>query len=186
MKLFIKNMVCIRCKIAVQAELEKLGLDCTIVELGAVEIKENLSGRMQESLRIALGKSGLELMDDSKAMLVEKVKNVIIEMIHYSDELPKVKISHYLSEKLHYNYTYISNLFSDLNGITIEHFIIAHKIERVKELLQHNELTLKEIANKMLYSNTSNLSNQFKKVTGFTPSFFKKMIDKELISLENI
>src|SRR5579862_7846762 len=173
MKLFIKNMVCFRCKIVVKSELEKLGLHYSIIELGEIEIKETPSQRMHKCLRIALHKSGLELLDDNKAMLIEKIKNVIIEMIHYGDAFPKIKFSCYLSDKLNYNYTYISNLFSEVKGITIEHFIIAHKIERVKELLLYNELTLKEIAHKLVYSNTAHLSKQFKKVTGLTPSFFK-------------
>src|SRR5579862_1209440 len=166
-------MVCSRCKNVVKSELEKLGLHYTTVQLGEAEITDTLSRKMEESLRIALYKSGLELMDDGKAVLIERIKNAIVEMIHYSDDFPKIKFSCYLSDKLHYNYTYISNLFSEVKGVTIEQFIIAHKIERVKELLLYNELTLKEIAHKLVYSNTAHLSKQFKKVTGLTPSFFK-------------
>ena len=179
-------MVCIRCKIVVKSELEKLGIHYTIVELGEVEINERLSRKMQESLKIALNKFGLELIDDNKAVLIEKIKTLIVEMIHHNSEFPKVKYSCYLSEKLNYNYTYISNLFSSVKGVTIEHFIIAHKIERVKELLTYNELTLSEISDKLLYRNVTHLSNQFKKVTGLRPSSFKKMKDKYLISLENL
>lgn len=186
MKLFIKNMVSIRCKMVVKAEIENMGLHPLIVELGEVEIKENISGVKQEVLKAALLKSGLELMDDKKAMLIEKIKNIIVEMIHYSDELPETKFSDYLCEKLNYDYTYLSNLFSEVKGTTIEHFIIAHKIERVKELLVYNELTLTEIAWKLRYSSVSHLSNQFKKVTGLTPSFFKKMKHKRLTALENL
>lgn len=179
-------MVCIRCKNVVKSELEKLGIRYTIVELGEVEINDRLSRKMQESLKIALNNFGLELIDDNKAVLIEKIKTLIVEMIHHNSEFPKVKFSYYLSEKLNYNYTYISNLFSSVKGVTIEHFIIAHKIERVKELLAYNELTLSEISDKLLYRNVTHLSKQFKKVTGLTPTFFKKMKDKYLISLENL
>lgn len=186
MKLFIKNMVSLRCKMIVKSELENLGLHHIIVELGEVQIKESLSAKQHDELKIALLKSGLELMDDKKAMLIEKIKNIIIEMIHYSDELPKTNFSDYLREKLGYDYTYLSNLFSEVKGTTIEHFIISHKIERVKELLVYNELSLTEIAWQLRYSSVSHLSNQFKKVTGLTPSFFKKIKHKRRKTLENV
>lgn len=186
MKLFIKNMVSIRCKLIVKEELQKLGLHFIIVELGEVEIKESISASVHDTLKNALFESGLELMEDKKAMLIEKIKNVIVEMIHYSSELPKTNFSNFLSEKLNFDYTYLSNLFSEVKGITIEHYIIAHKIECVKELLVYNELTLTEIAHKLHYSSVAHLSNQFKKVTGLTPSFFKKMKYKRMIAIENL
>ncbi len=186
MTLFIKNMVSIRCKMLVKAELETLDLHPLVVELGEVKIKENISGEKQQSLKTALYKSGLELMDDKKIILFEKIKNVIIEMIHYADELPQTNFSDYLSQKLNYNYIYLSNLFSEVKGITIEHYIIAHKIERAKELLIYDELTLTEIADKLHYSSVAHLSNQFKKVTGLTPSFFKSMKHKRLIAHEDL
>jgi AraC-like DNA-binding protein len=186
MKLYIKNMVSIRCTMVVKAEIMKMGLHPLVVELGEVEIRENISDKKYAALKVTLLKSGLELMDDKKAMLIEKIKNVIVELIHYSEELPKTNFSDYLSKKLNYDYTYLSNLFSEVKGITIEHFIISHKIERVKELLVYNELTLSEIAWKLRYSSVAHLSNQFKKVTGLTPSFFKKMKHKRLIALENL
>lgn len=170
----------------VKSELEKLKLHHTIVELGEVEIKGNLTAQKQAQLKSALVKFGLELMDDQKTMLIEKVKNIIVEMIHYNHELPKTNFSDYLSEKLHYDYTYLSNLFSEVKGITIEHYIISHKIERAKEMLIYNEHTLTEIAYQLHYSSVSHLSNQFKKVTGLTPSFFKKMKHKRLIGRENL
>ncbi len=170
----------------VKSELENMGLHFTIVELGEVEITEELSLKEQDELKTALGKFGLELMEDKKSMLIEKIKNIIVEMIHYSDEPPVLNFSNYLSEKLNYDYNYLSNLFSEVKGTTIEHYIISHKIERAKELLIYNELTLTEIADKLHYSNVAHLSNQFKKVTGLTPSFFKKMKDKRLIALENL
>lgn len=170
----------------VRSELENLGLHPLEVELGEAEIRENISEKKQEQLKVALLKSGLELMDDKKAMLIEKIKNVIVEMVHYSDEMPKTTFSVYLSKKLNYDYTYLSNLFSEVKGITIEQYVILHKIERVKELLVYNELNLTEIAWKLQYSSVSHLSNQFKKVTGLTPTFFKNMKNKRLNALENL
>ena len=179
-------MVSLRCKMIVKSELEKMGLHFTIVELGEVEIKEKLSLETHSELKVALLKFGLELMEDKKSILIERVKNIIVEMIHYSDEPPINNFSDFLSEKLQYDYNYISTLFSEVKGITIEHFIIAHKIERAKELLIYNELTLTEIAFKLHYSSVAHLSNQFKKVTGLTPSFFRKMKHQRLIALENL
>ncbi len=179
-------MVSIRCKMIVKSELENLGLHHTIVELGEVENQENISEKVHDDLKIALLKSGLELMEDKKAMLIEKIKNVVVEMIHYTDELPKTNFSDYLCEKLNYDYTYLSNLFSEVKGITIEHFIINHKIERVKELLVYNELSLTEIAWKLHYSSVAHLSNQFKKVTGLSPTHFKMIKHQRLIALENL
>jgi AraC-like DNA-binding protein len=179
-------MVSIRCKMIVKSTLENLHLHFKTVELGEVEIEEQLSAPEIENLKSALLKFGLELMEDKKSMLIEKIKNIIVEMIHYSDEPPVFNFSSFLSEKLNYDYNYLSNLFSEVKGTTIEHFIIAHKIERAKELLMYNELTLTEIAEKLHYSNVSHLSNQFKKVTGLTPTFFKKMKDKRMIALETL
>jgi AraC-like DNA-binding protein len=186
MKLFIKYMVSLRCKMTVKAELKKLGLHYILVDLGEVEIMENMSAEQHHQLKSALLTSGLELMDDKKAILVEKTKNIIIDMIHYSDEVPRMKKSVFISQKLNYDYTYISNLFAEATGITIEHFIIAHKIERAKELIIYNELNLSEIADKLNYSSVAHLSNQFKKVTGLTPSFFKSLKHKKRQNLENI
>lgn len=179
-------MVSIRCKMVVKAELERLGLHYSTVELGEVEIREDISAEQRDQLNIALKKSGLELMDDKKSMLIEKIKNVIVEMIHYSEEELKTNFSDYLSEKLHYNYTYLANLFSEVQGTTIEHYIIFHKIERVKELLVYNELNLSEIAYQMHYSSVGHLSNQFKKITGLTPSHFKELRHKRRVTLEDI
>jgi AraC-type DNA-binding domain-containing proteins len=179
-------MVSLRCKMIVKSELENMHLPFTIVELGEVEISEELSSRQLQELKTALLKFGLELLEDKKAMLIEKIKNIVVEMIHYSDEPPLLNFSAFLSEKLNYEYNYLSNLFSEVKGITIEQFIIAHKIEKAKELLIYNELTLTEIAEKLHYSNVAHLSNQFKKVTGLTPTFFKKMKHKRLIALEDL
>jgi AraC-like DNA-binding protein len=179
-------MVSTRCKIAVKEELKKLGLHFIVVDLGEVEIMEDMTAEQKEQLKIGLLTSGLELMDDKRAVLIEKIKNVIMEMIHHSDDSPKLNYSDYISEKLNYDYTYLSNLFSEVKGITIQQFIIIHKIEKVKELLFYDELNLTEISFKMHYSSVAHLSNQFKKITGLTPSVYKNLKDKRRRPLEEI
>ncbi|UZR99976.1 helix-turn-helix domain-containing protein [Chondrinema litorale] len=186
MKLYIKYMVSLRCKMMVKDELIKLGLHASIVELGMVEILEDITQQQHDELKKNLSKSGLYLLDDNKSILIEKIKNVIIEMIHYSDELPKVNYSDYISEKLHYDYTYLANTFSQIKGINIQQYIILHKIEKVKELLIYDELTLSEISYRLHYSSVAHLSNQFKKITGLTPSFFKAMKKKRRNNLEDL
>jgi AraC-like DNA-binding protein len=170
----------------VKEELKKLGLHFILVDLGVVDIMENLTSEQHDQIKAALLKSGLELMDDKKAVLIERIRNIIIEMVHYSDELPKTNFSDYLSEKLNYDYTYLANLFSEVQGTTIEKFIIAHKIERVKELIIYDELNLTEIAWLMHYSSVAHLSNQFKKITGLTPSHFKNLKNKRRNPLEEV
>lgn len=183
----IKNMVSLRCKLIVRSTLENLKLQPTSVDLGEAEIKEDeLSDVQLDELKKRLQSFGLELLEDKKAILIEKIKTIIIEMIHYSEEPPILNFSIFLSQKLNYEYNYLSNLFSEVKGMTIEHYIIAHKIERAKELLIYNELTITQIAEKLHYSNVAHLSNQFKKVTGLTPTFFKKMKHKRTIALENL
>lgn len=179
-------MVSLRCKMMVKEELAKLGLHYVVVDLGVVDILENISQIQHDELKKNLAISGLELLDDKKSVIIERIKNVIIEMIHYSDELPKVNYSEFVSKKLNYDYTYLSNLFSEVKGITIQQFIIIHKIERVKELLLYGELNLTEISYLMQYSSVAHLSNQFKKVTGLSPSFYKKMQKLRSSNLENI
>jgi AraC-like DNA-binding protein len=179
-------MVSMRCKMLVKEELKKLGLHFIIVDMGVVDIMENITTDQREEIRNILHKSGLELMDDKKAILIEKIKNVIIELIHYTDELPKVNFSDYLSSKLDYDYTYLANLFSDVQGTTIEKFIIFHKIERVKELIIYDEFNLTEIAWKLHYSSVAHLSTQFKKITGLTPSHFKNLRYKRRNPIEEI
>ena len=186
MKLYIKYMVSIRCKMLVKAELEKLGIHYRKVELGEAEIEENISPEKWNELNAALKKSGIELMDDKKSILIEKIKTVIIELVHYSEEPLEINFSAYLSKKLDHDYTYLANLFSESKGTTIEHFLIVHKIERVKELLVYDELNITEIAWKLGYSSVAHLSNQFKKMTGLTPSFFKKIKEKKRDALEDI
>ena len=179
-------MVSLRCKMLVKEELKKLGLHYVIVDLGLVEILEDISPNQFKELRKNLAVSGLELLDDKKSILIEKIKNVIIEMVHYTDEIPKVNYSDYISEKLNHDYTYLSNVFSEVKGITIQQFIIHHKIERVKELLLYDEMNLTEIAYILNYSSVAHLSNQFKKITGLSPTFFKQLKQKRNQNLENL
>ena len=179
-------MVSLRCKMMVKEELEKLGIKYIVINLGLIDTLENITKEQRRQLSLNLSKSGLELLEDKKSVLIEKIKNVITEMIHHSDELPKVNYSDYISQKLEYDYTYLANTFSEVKGITIQQYIILHKIERVKELILYDELSLSEISYKLHYSSPAHLSNQFKKVTGLTPSFFKKMKQKRNRNLENM
>ena len=186
MKLYIKYMVSKRCKMVVQAALDELELHYNVVDLGEVDVKETITAEQRNQVKTALLKSGLELMDDKRAILVEKIKKTVIEMVHYTEDLPKTKNSEYISGKLNYDYTYLANLFSEITGGTIEQYIIAHKIEYVKELLLYNECSLTQIAHKLNYSSVAHLSNQFKKMTGLTPSFYKQLKRKKRIALENV
>ena len=179
-------MVSNRCKMAVKDVLKKLGLHFIILDLGEVEVMENISAEQREQLKVALLISGLELMDDKRAILIEKIKSTIIEMVHHSEEMIKINFSDFLSERLGHDYTYLSNLFSEVQGTTIEHFIIAHKIERVKELIIYNEMNITEIAYQMNYSSVAHLSNQFKKVTGLSPSHYKQLKGKKRRPIEEI
>lgn len=179
-------MVSLRCKLIVKEALAKLGLRYVLLDLGVVEIMEDITPEQHELLKRDLKRSGLELLDDKKSILIEKIKNVIVEMIHYSEELPKMSYSDYISEKLGYDYTYLANTFSEVKGITIQQFIIIHKIEKVKELLLYDELSLTEISYKLHYSSVAHLSNQFKKVTGLSPSFYKRVKQKRNSNLENM
>ncbi|GHN02389.1 hypothetical protein WSM22_38780 [Cytophagales bacterium WSM2-2] len=186
MKLYIKYMVSLRCKMMVKEELRKLGLKYVVLDLGMVEILEDMTQAQRDQLKINLLKSGLELLDDKRSILVEKIKNAITELIHYSDEIPVINYSEFISEKLKYDYTYLSNIFSEVKGITIQQYIIINKIERVKELLLYDELNLTEISYKLHYSSVAHLSNQFKKVTGLSPSFYKQLKQKRKSNLEDM
>lgn len=185
-KLYVKYMVSLRCILKVKEELKKLGIWYVVVDLGVIEILEDITDEQRKQLKLNLLKSGLELLDDSKSILIERIKNVIVEMIHYSDELPKVNYSDYISEKLGYDYTYLSNIFSEVKGITLQQFIIIHRIEKVKELLLYDELNLTEISYRLQYSSVAHLSNQFKKITGLTPSFYRQLKQKRQGNLENL
>ena len=186
MKLYIKYMVSIRCKMLVKEHLKRIGIIHIKVDLGEVELMQELTDSQRKKLKTALLKSGLELMTDKRAMTIEKIKNTVIELIHYTDDAPKTNFSSLLSRKLGYDYTYLANLFSATEGTTIEQFILRHRIERVKELIVYDELSLTEIADKLHYCNVSHLSRQFKKMTGLTPTFFKSLKDKRRNMLENL
>ena len=179
-------MVNMHYKMVVKKELKKLGLHFIIADTGGVDIMENITAEQREQIKIALLKSGLELMDDKKAVLVEKITNIIIEMVHHTDKLPGTNFPDYLSDKLKYDYNYLAGLFSEGHGTTIDEFINYQKIERVKELIIYDELTLKEIARKMNYRSVAHLSNQFKKITGLTTSYFKKLSKKRQILVEEV
>jgi YesN/AraC family two-component response regulator len=186
MKLYIKFMLSTRCKMVVKSILNSLDLHFVFVDLGEVEIMEDLDAEQLEELKMALQAADLELMDNKKAILIERIKTTIVEMVHHSNEGIKINFSNYLSEKLHHDYTYMANLFSEMQGTTIEQFMIAHKVERIKELIIYGELNITEIAWKMNYSSVAHLSNQFKKMTGLSPSQFKQLKDKTRRSLEEI
>ena len=186
MKIYIKYMFSNRCKIVVKEVLKEFGLHFVVVELGEVEIIENLTDDVREQLKVSLLDSGLELMDDRKAVLIEKIKSVILEMVHHTEEAGKTNFSDFLSSKLNYDYTYLANLFSEVQGTTIEQFIISLKVERIKELIIYDELSITEIAWKLNYSSVAHLSNQFKKVTGLSPSHFKQLKDKRRSPVEEI
>ncbi len=186
MKLSIKYMVSLRCKMVVKEELKKLGLHFVRLNLGEVEILEEITEEQRDQIGKALLKTGLELMDDKRAILIEKIKNAVIEMVHHTDEELKTNFSDYLSEHLEYDYTYLANLFSETEGTTIQHFVLIHKIERVKELIMYDELNLTEIAYQLHYSSVAHLSAQFKKITGLTPSYFKSLKHKRRSLLEKL
>jgi AraC-like DNA-binding protein len=186
MVIYIKNMVSLRCKMIVKEALKNLNLNYNTVDLGVVVMKEPIKPHHLDELKKELDCYGLEILEDKKAILVEKIKNIIIKMIHYEDEQPKVNFSYYLSEQLKYDYTYLSNVFSELKGITIQQYIIVNKIERVKELILYNELNLSQISQKLHYSSVAHLSNQFKKVTGFSPSVYRERKQVRDTTLESI
>ncbi|QJD94997.1 helix-turn-helix transcriptional regulator [Mucilaginibacter robiniae] len=186
MKIYIKNMVCHRCKLAVEAELQQSGYHPTQVELGEATITEDLSTEQLATLDTRLKRMGFELIDDRKSRLVEKIKNLIVQLVHHQTEPLTINLSSYLADQLHYEYNYLSNLFSDTEGITIEKYYISQKMEKVKELLIYNELTLSEIAYQMGYSSVAYLSSQFKKETGLTPSHFKAIKENKRRNIEEL
>lgn len=186
MKLYIKYMVSRRCKMMVCDELHKLGLVFFSVDLGVADLKEDISREKKEVLKANLLRSGLELLDNKKSILIEKIKNTVTEMIHVSEELPRVNFSEFISQKLGYDYTYLANTFSEVKGITLQQFIIVNRIEKAKELMLYDELNLTEISYRLGYSSVGHLSNQFKKVTGLSPSFYRKLKQKRMKNLENL
>jgi len=176
-------MVCARCKMVVKSEFEKLGLQTISVELGEVELQNEINDSQKEVLLKNLQILGFDLLDDKKTKTIEKVKNLIVDLVHHKN---KVNLSDYLVENLNQDYNSLSNLFSEIENTTIEKYFISQKIEKVKELLIYNELSLSEIADLLNYSNVAHLSNQFKKITGFTPTSFKQLKDKNRIQIENL
>lgn len=186
MRLYIKNMVCSRCKMVVKDELTKLGLHAASVQLGEVEISEELTLQQKNELDAVLRSFGFELISDRKTRLIEKIKTVIVGLVHHSEDQPGVRFSEYISAQLHHDYNYLSNLFSEVEGITIEKYFIAQKIEKVKELLKYDELSLSEIASRLGYSSVAHLSNQFKKQTGLTPSFYKSLPKNQRTNIEDL
>lgn len=175
MTLYIKNMFCIRCKMVVRSEFEKLGLNTTLIGLGEVKIKDEISSEQREILKSSLERSGFELIDEQNGSLIEKIKNLIVELVHYSDDQMRKDLPEYLSKKLNHDYSYLANLFFEVKNTTIEHFFVTHKIERAKELLVYYKLSLTEIAFQLNYNSLASLSNQFKEVTGFYPSHFQEI-----------
>lgn len=186
MTLYIKNMVCGRCKMVVKSEFEKLGLQTISVELGEVELQNTITKNQKEILLKNLQTLGFDLIDDKKSKLIEKIKTLIINLVHHKNNELKINLSDYLAENLNHDYNSLSNLFSEIEKTTIEKYFISQKIEKVKELLIYNELSLSEIADLLNYSNVAHLSNQFKKITGFTPTSFKQLKDKKRIQIENL
>jgi len=185
-KIFIKNMVCDRCIMVVQNELEKLGLDAKNIKLGEVILSKEITSLEKENLSKTLEPLGFEVIDDKKGRIIEKIKNIIIDLVHHQDSDVKTNLSDVLSDKLHHDYNYLSNLFSEVEGTTIEKYFIAQKVEKVKELLVYDELSLSEIANRLNYSSVAYLSNQFKKVTGLTPSHFKQIKEDKRKPLDKV
>ncbi len=179
-------MVCNRCKMVINNELLKFGLHPTSVELGEVEIAEELNMEKKTQLNKLIRSFGFELIDDKRSRLIEKIKNTIVDLVHFSEDRSETNFSEYISSKLHHDYNYMSNLFSEVEGITIEKYLIAQKIEKVKELLKYNELSLSEIADRLGYSSVAYLSNQFKKQTGLTPSFYKSLKQNSRKNLDDL
>lgn len=185
-KLYIKNMVCSRCKMVVRNELGKLGLHPTAVELGEVELAEQPSQHQLTLLDASLHQLGFERIDDQKSRLIEKIKNIIVQLVHHSGETINTNLSAYITSHIHHDYNYLSNLFSEVEGTTIEKYFIAQRIEKAKELLMYDELSLSQIADKLGYSSVAYLSNQFKKITGFTPTYFKSLKEHKRRNIEEL
>ncbi|SHI90650.1 helix-turn-helix domain-containing protein [Flavobacterium terrae] len=186
MKIYIKNMVCSRCKLVVKSELEKLGLNVLSVELGEADIIDSLDENRKKLIVKQLEKFGFEVIDDKKSRLIEQIKTIIIELVHHNKDGIKTNLSDYISEKLSLDYNYVSNLFSEVEGVTVEKYYILQRIEKVKELLVYDELSLSEIAYQLNYSSVAYLSNQFKKITGFTPTYFKQLREKKRKQIEDL
>jgi AraC-like DNA-binding protein len=186
MKLYVKNMVCDRCRWVVKTEIEKLGFNANVIDLGEVELEANIDAKQKNQIKIALEKFGFELIDDKKSKIIEKIKTLIIDLVHQKNNELSTNLSEYLSNQLSQDYSSLSNLFSEVEDVTIEKYFISQKIEKVKELLVYDELTLSEIAFQLNYSSVAYLSNQFKKTTGFSPSHYKQLKDKKRKQIEDL
>ena len=186
MKLHVKNMVCKRCILVVENELERLGIQTLKVSLGEIELKNTIDAAAKMELDEHLKSFGFELIDDKKGKLIEQIKTLIIDLVHHKNGVLSINLSDFLANQLHYDYSYLSHLFSEIEGTTLEHYFIAQKIEKVKELLVYNELTLSEIADQLNYSSVAHLSSQFKKMTGLTPSHFKKVKQEKRKPLDEV
>lgn len=179
-------MVCNRCKMVVKSELEKLGLHPVTVELGEVELLENFKENEKQDLEKKLRSLGFELLDDKISITIERIKCLIVDLVHHQNNELKTNLSNYLAEQLLEDYNTLSNLFSKVEGATVEHYFISQKTEKVKELLMYNELSLSEIAIKLNYSDVAHLSNQFKKITGFTPTNFKQLKENNRLQIDDL
>lgn len=186
MNIYIKNMVSQRCKLAVASSMQSVGLSCGKIELGVVETTGAITSLQMDQFSMKLLTLGLEVLNDKKQILVEKIKNVVTEMIHYDNDLPTQKYSVYISKQTGYNYTYLANTFSEVEGVSITQYIIRHKVERIKELLGDGELNLTEIAYKLNYSSVGHLCNQFKKTTGLTPALYNRRSVETRTNLEDL
>lgn len=186
MHIFIKNMVCNRCKTAVQAEFEQAGIPVLSVELGEVETVNIVSAEGLIALSDSLKKLGFEIIDNKKSQVIDQIKTEIIRIIHHSEQIQNHNLSHILTEKIPYEYNYLSNLFSETEGTTIEKYFISQRIEKVKELLLYDELSLSQIADRLGYSSVAYLSSQFKKNTGLTPTFFKSLKNNKRKNIDEI
>lgn len=179
-------MVCSRCKMVVNDLFVKSGLPPVSVELGEVEISQSPTQPQLESLQQSLEELGFEIIDDRKSRLIEQIKNAVVTLIHHSEDFPKTNFSDFIAEKVNYDYNYLSNLFSEVEGTTIEKYLIAQRIEKVKELLMYDELSLAQIADRLGYSSAAYLSNQFKKQTGLSPSFYKSLKENKRRNIEEL
>jgi AraC-like DNA-binding protein len=175
MILYIKNMVGIRSKMAVKSELQKLGIYKNSIQSGGILVQEDISSERRKQLKDALKIAGFELVDEQKGLLIGKIKSIIVELVHYSDTRCKKNFHGYISKKLHHSYTMLDNLFLEILNITIEKFYSTHKIERAKELLVYSKLNLTQIAYQLNYDSVAQLSGQFREITGFSPSHFRKI-----------
>ncbi len=186
MKIYVRNMACESCKVVVKAALEELDIAPVKVELGEIETKEDITDDEKKKLNSKIKKVGLELLEKKQGVLIEKIRNIVIDYVYKSEEKPNIKLSAIISEKLNHSYTYLANFFSEVEATTIEQYTIALKIERIKELIIFGEHSFSAIADMLHYSSVAHLSMQFKKVTGLTPTHFKALKEKRRITIQNI